>query len=51
MEFIKHSNSGIILDLRNLAKIKRHEDFLVLCHYLEEQKRNKPVIPKKLTAI
>jgi len=35
MEFIKHSRSGILIDLRNLAKINRYEDFLALCRYLE----------------
>lgn len=35
MEFIKHISSGIMLDLRNLAKINRYEDFVALCHYLE----------------
>lgn len=40
MEFIKHLSTGIMLDLRNLAKINRYEDFLALCNYLEEQKRN-----------
>lgn len=43
MEFIKHLSTGIIHDLRNLAKINRYEDFLALCSYLEEQKRNKLV--------
>lgn len=51
MEFIKHLSTGIILDLRNLAKINRYEDFLALCNYLEEQKRNKLIVLKKLTAI
>jgi len=51
MEFIKHLSTGIIFDLRNLAKINRYEDFLALCNYLEEQKGNKYVIQKKLTAI
>lgn len=48
MEFIKHLSTGIILDLRNLAKINRYEDFLALCSYLEEQKRNKLVIRRNL---
>ncbi|WP_407305689.1 hypothetical protein [Desulfosporosinus sp. SB140] len=38
MEFIKHLSSGIILDLRNLARVNRYEDFLALCHYLDDQK-------------
>ena len=40
MEFIEHKRSGIILDLRNLAKIDRYEDFVALCHYLENHKLN-----------
>ncbi|HZK54985.1 MAG TPA: hypothetical protein VFC84_12425 [Desulfosporosinus sp.] len=51
MEFIKHLSSGIILDLRNLAKINRYEDFLKLCNYLEEAKSNVFVMRNKLTAI
>lgn len=51
MEFIKHLSTGIILDLRNLAKINRYEDFLTLCSYLEEQKRNSLIVRKKLTSI
>ena len=51
MEFIKHLSTGIILDLRNLAKINRYEDFLALCSYLEEQKQNKLVIRKKFSVI
>ncbi|WP_042330662.1 hypothetical protein [Desulfosporosinus orientis] len=39
MEFIKHSGTGIILDLRNLARISKYEDFLALCSYLEEQEK------------
>ncbi|HWQ43806.1 MAG TPA: hypothetical protein VN456_17475, partial [Desulfosporosinus sp.] len=50
MEFIKHLSTGIMLDLRNLAKINRYEDFLALCNYLEEQKQN-TLLRKKLTAI
>lgn len=38
MEFIKHLSSGIMLDLRNLTKINRYEDFVELCHYLEGHK-------------
>lgn len=38
MEFIKHLRTGIIIDLRNLEKINRYEDFLALCNYLEKQK-------------
>ncbi|WP_363319232.1 hypothetical protein [Desulfosporosinus sp.] len=37
MEFIKHLSTGIVLDLRNLAKINKYEDFLALCNYLEDQ--------------
>lgn len=37
MEFIKHLSTGIILDLRNLAKINRYEDFLALCNYLKNK--------------
>ncbi|MDR3583703.1 MAG: hypothetical protein P4L59_00035 [Desulfosporosinus sp.] len=51
MEFIKHLSTGIMLDLRNLAKINRYEDFLALCDYLEEQKRNKHALQRNLTAI
>lgn len=39
MEFIKHLSTDIILDLRNLARINRYEDFVALCNYLEEQKQ------------
>jgi hypothetical protein len=35
MEFIKHKDTGITLDLRNLAKINRIEDFRMLCDYIE----------------
>jgi len=51
MEFIKHLSTGIILDLRNLAKINRYEDFLTLCDYLEEKKQTIYDRHKKLTAI
>jgi len=37
MEFIKHLSTGIIIDLRYLAKINRYEDFLALCNYFEKQ--------------
>ena len=51
MEFIKHLDSGIILDLRNLAKINRYEEFVALCHYLEKHKLNTPAISKKLSVM
>lgn len=51
MEFIKHLSSGIILDLRNLAKINKYEDFVALCHHLEQRKPDILVIKEELTAI
>jgi hypothetical protein len=37
MEFIKHKKSGIIIDLRTLAKINRIKDFQRFCDYLEKR--------------
>ena len=37
MEYIKHLSTGIIFDLRNLARINKYEDFVTLCNYLEDQ--------------
>lgn len=51
MEFIKHLSTGIVLDLRNLAKINKYEDFLSLCSYLEEQKHKTLGFQNKLAAI
>ena len=50
MEFIKHSSSGIILDLRNLAKINRYEDFVALCRYLEGF-QSSTLVSRRLTVI
>lgn len=49
MEYVKHRSTGIIIDLRNLARINRYEDFVRLCNYLEEQRNdiiNPTYIPK-----
>ncbi|MDR3599709.1 MAG: hypothetical protein P4L49_04395 [Desulfosporosinus sp.] len=51
MEFIRHLSTGIMLDLRNLAKINRYEDFVALCDYLEEQKCCTLIGRKKLTVV
>ena len=37
MEYIKQKDTGIILDLRELAKIKWISDFRDICDYLEEK--------------
>lgn len=37
MEFIKQKSTGIVLDLRELAKIHWLRDFQKLCKYLEEE--------------
>lgn len=37
MEFLLQQNSGIALDLRNLAEISEIEVFRDLCHWLETQ--------------
>lgn len=39
MEYIKQKSTGIIIDLRELAKIKWIKDFKELCHYMEEKQR------------
>lgn len=39
MEYIKQKSTGIILDLRELAKIKWLQEFKNLCSYLEEKQR------------
>lgn len=39
MEFIKQKSTGIVLDLRELAKIHWLKDFKELCAYLEEMDR------------
>lgn len=41
MEFLKHKHSETVFDLRNLAKITKIEDFVEICNYLEEMKKNK----------
>ncbi len=51
MEFIKHLRTGIILDLRYLAKINRYEDFLALCNYFEKQPPCTLIKQKELRAI
>ncbi|AFQ42277.1 hypothetical protein [Desulfosporosinus meridiei] len=43
LEFIRHSRSGLILDLRNLARITKYEDFLALCDYLNWQGVGRPI--------
>ena len=35
MDFIKHKSTGIVIDLRELAKIKWIKEFHALCDYLE----------------
>lgn len=40
MEFIRHKHTEIIIDLRNLAQIKKIEDFKKMCAYLENQSNN-----------
>lgn len=35
MEFIRHNPTGIIIDLRNLAKIHWLKDFQAICEYIE----------------
>ncbi|MFX0549308.1 hypothetical protein ACOAKC_08215 [Hathewaya histolytica] len=37
MEYLKQRSTGIIIDLRELAKIKWVQDFKDLCDYLEEK--------------
>lgn len=39
MEYIKQKSTGIVLDLRELSKIKWLKDFKELCAYLEEKQR------------
>jgi hypothetical protein len=38
MEFIKQKCTNITIDLRNLSKIHRVEEFRAICDYLENQK-------------
>lgn len=38
MEFIRQKDTGIVLDLRELSKIKWLSEFKDLCRYLEEEK-------------
>lgn len=37
MEYIKHKNTGIVVDLRELARIHWVHEFKELCEYIEEQ--------------
>ncbi|MFD3156592.1 hypothetical protein ACFIJ5_06980 [Haloimpatiens sp. FM7330] len=37
MEYIKQKSTGIVLDLRELSKIKWLKDFKELCKYIEEK--------------
>lgn len=39
MEFIRQKSTGIVLDLRALAKIKWLSEFQDLCRYMEEKER------------
>ncbi|WP_138204514.1 hypothetical protein [Haloimpatiens lingqiaonensis] len=39
MEFIKQKSTGIVIDLRELAKIKWIKDFKDICAYLEEKQK------------
>lgn len=39
MECIKQKSTGIVLDLRELAKIKWIKDFKDICNYLEEKQK------------
>ncbi|AWZ47718.1 hypothetical protein C3495_02135 [Clostridiaceae bacterium 14S0207] len=39
MEFIKHKKTGLIIDLRELSKIHRIQDFKDLCLYIENKEK------------
>lgn len=47
MEFIKQKSTGIVIDLRELAKIHWLKDFKKLCAELEEEDRYKTSIHRK----
>ena len=39
MDFIKHKSTGIVIDLRELAKIKWIKEFHAICDYLENKEK------------
>lgn len=47
MEYIRHKDTGIILDLRELSKIHWVKDFHAICEYLEEKQKEVMILNKK----